>query len=243
LPVHVSIHDVSPASSRELEAALEICHAASVRPALLVVPDFHLRAPLLDDAPFCARLRELQGEGHEIYLHGYSHQSAPFYDGSSGNTRLDWLFAQRIASNGEAEMSDVSETEGARRIEQGHATLEKAGLKVDGFVAPAWSMPRWLLPRLAERGCRFTEDHWHVYDPAAHHRRWSLVLNWATRSPLRVASTVAWCRLARFGKSVLPARIAIHPGDMRFALVRREIAQTLNWARGDSVARGHDLLS
>jgi len=243
MAVHVSIHDVSPLVSREIEAALEMCHAVSVRPALLVVPDFHRRSPLLEDTRFCARLRELQGSGHEIYLHGFSHQSAQRYEESAAKGRLAWLFAQRVVSGGEAEMSDVSESEGARRIERGHETLEQAGLRVDGFVAPAWSMPRWLLPRLAERGCRFTEDHWHVYDPAAHHRRASLVLNWATRSPLRMLSTVGWCRIAKHGRAKLPARVAIHPGDMRVRLVRQEIARILDWARGDFVERGADLLS
>lgn len=243
MPVHVSIHDVSPCASRELEAALAMCHAVSVRPALLVVPNFHGHFPLLEDGRFCERLRELQRGGHEIYLHGFSHQSAERYEQSGSKGKLAWLFAQRVVSGGEAEMSDVSEIEGGRRIDRGHATLEQAGLRVDGFVAPAWSMPRWLLPRLAERGCRFTEDHWHVYDPAAHHKRASLVLNWATRSPLRMLSTVAWCRIAKYGRARLPARIAIHPGDMRVRLVRHEIARILDWGRGDFVERGADLLS
>jgi predicted deacetylase len=243
MPVHVSIHDVSPLWSVEVETALDLCRAVAVRPALLVVPDFHWRAPLLEDARYCARLRELQAEGHEIYLHGYSHKSADRYDAATGHNRLAWLFAQRVASGGEAEMSDVSEAEGRKRLEAGYRTLGEAGLRVDGFVAPAWSMPGWLLPRLAERGCRFTEDHWHVYDPAAHHRRPSFVLNWATRSPLRVLSTVSWCRVAKFARATLPARVAIHPGDMRFRLVREEVVRILNWARGDFLERGNELLS
>ncbi|HEX3343355.1 MAG TPA: DUF2334 domain-containing protein, partial [Polyangiaceae bacterium] len=60
MAVHVSIHDVSPAWSAEVEDALALCHAAGARPALLVVPNFHGTAPLLADAPFCARLRDLQ---------------------------------------------------------------------------------------------------------------------------------------------------------------------------------------
>jgi hypothetical protein len=41
----------------------------------------------------------------------------------------------------------------------------------------------------------------------------------------------------------VPARIAIHPGDMAYLLVRREIERMLAWAREDVVARGGDLLS
>lgn len=244
MPVHVSIHDVSPAWTDEVESAIALCASAGIRPALLVVPNFHGRAPLLDDAPFCARLRELQAAGHEIYLHGFFHQSGSAYDAAVGaGSRLAWLFAQRVASGGEAEMSDVSAIEGRRRIEEGERVLRDAGLRIDGFVAPAWSMPPWLLPLLGDRGFRFTEDHLRVYDPAAGRTRPSVVLNWATRSPGRLLSTVGWCRLARPARAFVPARIAIHPGDMGYLLVRREIERMLAWAREDVVARGGDLLS
>jgi hypothetical protein len=243
MPVHVSIHDVSPAWADEVEGALALCASAGVRPALLVVPNFHGRAPLLDDSRFCGRLRELQAAGHEIYLHGFFHRSRLQYD-AAGRTgsRLAWLFAQRVASGGEAEMSDISAAEGQRRLEEGERVLRAADLRIDGFVAPAWSMPPWLLPLLGDRGCRFTEDHLRVYDPAARRARPSVVLNWATRSPGRLLSTVGWCRVAKRARAVVPARIAIHPGDMRYLLVRSEIERMLAWARGDVVARGGDLL-
>jgi predicted deacetylase len=243
MPVHVSIHDVSPAWSDEVEVALELCSSMGIRPALLVVPDFHGRAPLLGDARFCARLRHLQSLGHEIYLHGFFHRSRERYDAAQGSRRLAWLLAQRIASGGEAEMSDVSREEGRARIDRGERVLLDAELRIDGFVAPAWSMPRWLLPLLRERGCRFTEDHFHVYDPAGDRARPSVTLNWATRSPVRLLSSVAWCRTAKVARAFGPARIAIHPGDMRYRLVRGEIERLLDWARGDVVARGIDLFA
>jgi predicted deacetylase len=242
MPVHVSIHDVSPAWTDEVEAAIALCASAGVRPALLVVPDFHGRAPVLDDARFCARLRELQAAGHEIFLHGFFHRSRERFERGAGG-RVAWFFAQRVASSGEAEMSDVDPAEGRRRVEEGERVLRAADLRIDGFVAPAWSMPPWLMPLLALRGYRFTEDHLRVYDPAMRRARPSVVLNWATRSPVRLLSTVAWCRLAKHARAVMPARIAIHPGDMRHRLVRSEIELLLEWARGDVVARGADLLS
>jgi uncharacterized protein len=251
LSVHVSIHDVTPAWSDEVEAALALCAAVGARPALLVVPNFHGRAPLLDDGRFCERLRGLQAGGHEVYLHGFFHRSResaeggdPAGGGARGAARrLAWLFAQRVVSGGEAEMSDVSPVEGRRRLDEGDGVLRAAGLRVDGYVAPAWSMPRWLLPMLAERGCGFTEDHVRVYDPAGRRARASVVLNWASRSPARMASTIAWCRMAKHARALVPARIAIHPADMRWLLLRREIGGLLDWARGDFVARGAELLA
>jgi predicted deacetylase len=243
MPVHVSLHDVSPAWTEEVEDALHLCAEFGARPALLVVPDFHGQAPLLADGRFCARLRALQAEGHEVYLHGFYHRSRERYDAARTSSRLAWLFAQRVASGGEAEMSDVSPAEGRERLENGERVLRDAELRIDGFVAPAWSMPPWLLPLLGERGCHYTEDHLRVYDPASGRARPSVVLNWATRSPGRLLSTVAWCRAARHARALWPARIAIHPGDMRYRLVRSEIRDLLAWARDDLVARGTDLLA
>jgi predicted deacetylase len=240
--VHVSIHDVSPAWSHEVEAALKMCAAVGARPALLVVPNFHGRSALLEHEPLCERLRELQSRGSEVYLHGFFHQSKD-RDAGPGRRGFARLFAQRIVSSGEAEMSDVTLDEGRKRLDEGEQVLQKAGLRIDGFVAPAWSMPRWLLPELAERGYRFAEDHLRVYDPAGKRARASVVLNWASRSPARLLSAVAWCRTAKVARAVIPARIAIHPADMNFLMLRREIARTLAWARGDFVDRASQLFS
>ena len=232
MAVHVSIHDVSPAWEREVDVALEIAHEHGVRPALLVVPDFHGRAKL-DEAPaFCAKLRALEADGHEIFLHGYYHRA---HGGS--------FFRQKIVSAGEAEFSAVTQDEARRRLDDGERMLKEAGLTIRGFVAPAWSMPRWLVPLLGERGYAFTEDHVRIYDPAGERTRSSVVLNFASRTPARLFSSVAWCRAARPARRLLPARIAIHPADMRFALLRRETESLLRWGAGDFVERAASLLA
>ena len=241
MAVHVSIHDVSPAWKGEVELALEACARIGCKPALLVVPNFHGEAPLGEDAAFCARLRELQADGHEIYLHGFFHQSRAV--NRSGASDARWLFAQKVVSGGEAEFSDVTKDEACARLDDGERVLRDAGLRIDGFVAPAWSFPAWLLPMLAERGYAFTEDHLSVYDPRAKKSRPSVVLNYASRSPSRMFSTVAYCRVAKYARAVLPARIAIHPADYGFALLRHEIEHLLDWAAGDVAARGVDLLA
>jgi predicted deacetylase len=245
MAVHVSIHDVSPAWAPEVELALGYAHAVGAKPALLVVPNFHGRAPLTSDAAFCTRLRALQADGHEIYLHGFFHKSGPLAPRAGmqgGRPGLRWLFAQKIVSRGEAEFSDVSRTEAVARLDDGEQMLREAGLRVDGFVAPAWSMPPWLVPMLAERGCNFTEDHVRVYDPAGRRSRASLVLNFASRTPARLLSSVAFCRAATPLRAIVPARLAIHPADMRYALLRAEVKRLLAWAEHDLVRTGPELL-
>jgi predicted deacetylase len=242
MPVHVSIHDVSPLWRLEVEDALDLCSAAGATAALLVVPDYHGRSPLLEDTSFCARLRELQHAAHEIYLHGFNHRTEPRPPRLSLRERARWTLAQRVASAGEAELADLPEDEGRARLAAGERVLTAAGLRVDGYVAPAWVMPRWLLPALAQRGCRYTEDHLRAYDPLAGTWRTSVVVNWASRSWVRLLSTVAWSRAARVTRRLVPVRIAIHPADMRVALLRREVRAALAWARGDFVPRGAALL-
>jgi predicted deacetylase len=251
MPVHVSIHDVSPVWEREVDLAIEMAHAAGARPALLVVPDYHGRACLLDHPAFVDKLRALEAGGHEIYLHGYYHRARTWDDperdeasakGRGIGARLRHAFAQKVVSASEAEFSDVSREEAIQRMDDGERMLKEAGLGIAGFVAPAWSMPAWVLALLGERGYRFTEDHLRVHDPARGRSRASVVMNYASRTPARLVSSVAWCRLARPARRWIPARIAIHPADMGFALLRSEVASLLAWASGDFVDTGRRLL-
>lgn len=251
MPVHVSIHDVSPLWEREVDVALDMAHERGARPALLVVPNFHGRAPLGDHPKYVDRLRALARDGHEIYLHGYYHRSRGWNDVDTRDrnedrgvrARLRHLFAQKVVSGSEAEFSDVSHDEAVKRLDDGERVLRDAGLPIAGFIAPAWSMPDWVLSLLGARGYRFTEDHLRVYDPSRARSKASVVLNYASRTPGRLLSSVAWCRLARPARALLPARIAIHPADMRFALLRHEVESLLDWGRGDFAASGPALFS
>jgi len=236
-PVHVSIHDVSPAFASEVDDALDACARVGATPALLVVPNFHGEWPLAEHPRFVDRLRELAGRGHEILLHGFFHRA-------SGEGRgLRSAFAQRVASAGEAEFADLPRDEGERRLDDGMAALRALELPIAGFVAPAWSMARWVLPALATRGFRYAEDHLRVYDPAAGRARASLVLNFASRTPARLASSALFVRIARPARGLLPTRIALHPGDMRSRILRRETASLLDAARGAFSANVADLIS
>lgn len=243
--VHVSIHDVSPAWDAEVEHALAMCAEVGIAPGLLVVPDFHGHAPLARSPRYAARLRALQAEGHEVFLHGYFHQARAADEGPIGEGRPDGvarLFAQTVVSAGEAEFSDVSRQEARDRLRDGARILEDAGLRIDGFVPPAWSAPRWLQDELATMGLRYTEDHLSVSDPVAGKRRPSLVLNFASRSNTRMASTVLFCRAARPLAHLVPTRIALHPGDMTKAWLRREARDLLAWASRQTVVSSQGLL-
>src|SRR5262245_44224973 len=110
-----------------------MAHTARVRPALLVVPDFHGRAPLAAAPAFCDKLRALERDGHEIYLHGYYHRAHAQVDGRddvSPVMRLRRAYAQRVVSRGEAEFSDVTYDEAVARLDDGERTLRDVGLTI-----------------------------------------------------------------------------------------------------------------
>jgi uncharacterized protein len=242
--IHVSLHDVSPAFARELEAALDLCHAAGAKPALLVVPNYHGEFPLEKHPEFTRRLVELADSGHEIYLHGFFHQARAKGEAPLGNGRpgkLARLVAQRVVSAGEAEFSDLGRSDAASRLEEGERLLRAVGLEPSGFVPPAWSMPGWMLDLLRERGHRHTEDHLRIYDPTRGRSRGTLLINWATRSRARLWSTVVFGRFAWPAGRWLPTRIAIHPRDLDHSRVKREIALLLHRARGRFVSKSSEL--
>lgn len=244
MPVHVSIHDVTPAWEAEVDAALAACERVGIKPGLLVIPDYHTSWPLEQYPKYMSRLRGWQAAGHEIFLHGYYHKAgvgpARTPDAPRGLRRL---WAQKVVSGGEAEFSDIGEAEARRRLDDGEAVLARAGLKPDGFIAPAWSMPPWMHAVLRERGYRYTEDHLHAYDPSAGVRRTSVVLNYASRTPARLWSSLLYCRVARHARRLWPARVAIHPADMRHAVLRREIDALLRWAADDRIVPARELVA
>jgi hypothetical protein len=134
---------------------------------------------LTDDDEFCARLRALQAEGHEVFLHGFLHASRSGQAAFKGDGRARGArryFAQRVVSTNEAEFNDLSRPGASERLSAGERVLRDAGLRVDGFVPPAWSMPAWLVPcsgRVATGG----------------RSRPSLVLNYASRTPARLLAS------------------------------------------------------
>jgi hypothetical protein len=104
-------------------------------------------------------------------------------------------------------------------------------------------MPKALLPALAERGLRYCETHFEIFDPLARRARPSLVLNFATRTRIRLHSSIAFTRCARSLSRFVPARIALHPGDLRSRLARSEVERLLSWGRGCYVSRAGELFA
>ena len=237
-----SIHDVSPVSLDAVDrlADLLAAHLGGPRFALLVVPDHWGRADISHDRAFHARLRDWHAAGAEIFVHGWYHRD----DGGHATSAARWKATVMTASEGE--FLGLDRQEAARRMIAGKTLIEDIiGDPVAGFIAPAWLYGPGAMLALNDAGFALAEDHLRVWSPATGETiARGPVITWASRSPGRIRSSLAFARLARFSLQPLPnVRLAVHPGDVTVPALLESIDATLRsfaWHRQPAAYR--DLL-
>lgn len=221
----VSIHDVGPRFPGEIAHLVERLSAriGQKRIAMLVVPNHWGEHPLATDRSFCSRLRTWREEGVEMFLHGWFHRDEATHD---ARRRLK----ARYLTAGEGEFLGLSADEAATRMAAGKALLENIiEAPVAGFVAPAWLYGPGALQALKQAGFALAEDHLRVWRPdtGAVLAR-GPVITWASRTPFRTASSLAFAALARTAlRPLTTVRIAVHPGDVTKASLLASIDKTL----------------
>ena len=192
------------------------------RYALFVVPDWHGSWPLRQHRGFAADLRRRQGDGCEIFVHGYRHDEV-------GVGRSAWHHLRAIGRTArEAEFLSLSAAEAGERVERGRRVLREVGLEPVGFVPPAWFHGAGLSQVLADCGLAFTEDAWAVRSVASGRRVRASAVRWSTRARHRALAGVAIARLRRPADRWRPViRLAIHPPDIEHPLVARSLERVL----------------
>ena len=235
----LAIHDVSPQHEGEVDRLRELLLRSGGGPmAMLVVPDFWNRSPIVRGSPFASRLRAWADEGVEMFLHGYVH-----LDEVAHRSALARFKARHLTAR-EGEFLGLAQGEATARIERGRRLLEDVtGAPLAGFVAPAWLYGAGAKAALARAAMGVVEDHWRVWNPAtgAVLAR-SPVITWATRTPGRMASSLAVAALARRVAPFRVMRVGVHPGDCGEPAVMNSIARTVAaLARGRTVSRYGDL--
>ncbi len=217
----LSIHDVTPAHSERiarLEAGIAEAVNGSANYAMLVVPDFHARAPIVGDRAFHAWLRARADAGVEMLLHGWFHQDRATHTGAAA-----WKAKHMTA--GEGEFLGLSLADATARLRDGRKLLEDIiGRAVTGFVAPAWLYGAGARSALADEGFALAEDHMRVWSPASGALlARGPVVSYASRSRGRILSSLAWSRVATTALAGLrTARVALHPHDVDVPALGRE---------------------
>lgn len=237
----VAIHDVSPRAEAAVDRLADLV-AARLGPgacAMLVVPDHWRQAPVRGNAAFARRLRAWRAAGVEMLLHGWSHRDESAHSGWAER------FRARHMTAGEGEFLGLDRGEALARLRDGRALLEDIlGEPVTGFVAPAWLYGEGAKLALIDGGFTLAEDHMQVWNPAtgAVLAR-GPVISWASRSKGRIASSLAFARVAPLllARQRL-VRIALHPGDVTVPALVDSIERTLDhFAQRREVTRYADL--
>jgi predicted deacetylase len=234
-----SVHDVSPRFEAGVDWLIDCLRPyVGNRIALLAVPNHWGDAPIAPGSAFAARLRRWADEGMEIFLHGYYHRQDPTELSLPDRLRAGMMTA------GEGEFLGLTAEAAVERIRAGREIIEDVtGRLISGFVAPAWLYGPGALDALASCGIAIAEDHWRVWSPksGAELAR-GPVITWATRTPLRLASSLIAAAMLRRAP-VRTMRIGVHPPDVRHPAVLRSIESTLGIASRDRQAgRYSDLL-
>jgi hypothetical protein len=217
----VSIHDVSPRFAGEIDrlATLVESRTGAGRFAMLVVPNFWGEAPIAGDRAFQRRLRGWAAAGAEMFVHGWSHRD-PDPKG----------FGAKHMTAGEGEFSALGWAEALRRMTEARNVVEDAiGRPAAGFIAPAWLYSRGARDALAEAGFAMAEDHLRVWHPPSGRILCrGPVITWATRTPLRKASSLlAAATLRRLLGPLAAVRLAVHPADTRHPATMASIERSL----------------
>ena len=225
----VSLHDAHPRSHREIAEQIEfLAEYGITRTSILVVPDFHHEGTLARSEAFCADLCRWQEFGHEMVLHGYFHDRKE-------SPREEWgtLFWTRFYTNQEAEFLDLPLETARQRLADGRALLKAQGLRIEGFIAPAWLMAPKVPGLLADAGFRYTNRLRDILT-LRHGNEMSIPsqsLCYSTRSGWRRLASLAWNKQL-FGKlrETNLLRLSLHPRDLEFPRVRRQVDQILRAA-------------
>jgi predicted deacetylase len=218
-----SIHDVSPRYESQVDRlATRLEPFVGTRFAMLVVPNHWRSGQIRPGSPFASRLREWSSQGIEMLLHGFYHRDEHEHRGFD-------RFRAKFMTAKEGEFLGLSRAEALQRIADGRALVEDIiGKPVTGFVAPAWLYGPGAYEALAESGVRIAEDHMRVWSPATGKvLARGPVITWASRTPMRLRSSLAAAALLGRLAPQRVLRIGVHPGDCGSPALLESIRKTL----------------
>ena len=218
----VSIHDVAPPTRAASEKILrEIVHRGITVCSLLVVPDYHHTGVSVADESFVHWLRELEGDGHEIVIHGYFHQRPR----RNGETLRARLITQSYTSD-EGEFYDLDYQDAFDRILRARDEFRRAGLMPHGFIAPAWLLGKEGEQAAVDAEMEYTTRLTTVRDLRNGEDYPSRSLVYSVRNAWRRCASLLWNgALARALSHAPLLRLGLHPPDIEHPRVWAQISR------------------
>ncbi len=228
----VSLHDVTESTFDLARRQMDELTSWGVRQmSLLVVPCFHGQERLDECPPLCEWLRKCQSERHEIVLHGWRHLNTKL---KSKNIQLEirnpkseilstWFY-ENFYTSGESEFLNLDYKEAFSRIEKGLTLFRDIGLKSQGFIAPAWLMNSEVEKAARDLGLVYTNTISELIHLPTGQRDPTRSCVWSTRTRWRRLLSLAWNHfLFKRLQSVNPLRISLHPHDLKYPSIWKQI--------------------
>ncbi len=216
----ISIHDVAPSTRETTEKILaELAHCGVATCSLLVVPNYHHAGSATEDRECGICLREWEGHGHEIVIHGYFHQRPRREDEDARQK-----FVTRFYTRDEGEFYDLAYDEALSRIGRAKEEFAAAGLKPNGFIAPAWLLNTDGESAATDAEMEYTTRLGSVRDLRCQKTFASQSLVYSTSSAWRRAASLAWNSILFPIVNQRPlVRLSIHPPDFEHPEIWRQI--------------------
>lgn len=223
----VSIHDVSPLTQERVSTMLADLEGAGVeKTSLLVVPNHHHRAPILENGGFCQWLAEITPRRHEAVVHGYYHLRPQ----QSGGGWWSSLVTEKYTA-GEGEFYDLSRIVAAERLEAAKREFETAGLQACGFIAPAWLLGAEAEEAVRTAGFEYTTRLGTFKDLRTGRETASQSLVWSVRAGWRRVLSLGWNGwLHRRLANASLMRVGLHPPDWDHPAIRKQILELIRTA-------------
>jgi predicted deacetylase len=191
---------------------------------LLVIPNHHRKAPIVENPAFCEWLSKAAQE-HEVVLHGYFHMRP---EGGAG--WWDTLATEHYTA-GEGEFYDLAEDEAASRLENAKREFAVAGLYPKGFIAPAWLLGGEAEQAVRKAGFHYTTRLRNFKDLLTGRETASQSLVWSVRNRWRRIVSLWWNGLLARKLWTAPLlRIGLHPADWQHRRIRGQALELIRAA-------------
>jgi predicted deacetylase len=221
----VSVHDIA-SSTRETaeEMIAELSRRGVSSTSLLVVPNYHHTGSIADDRELGIWLRELEGRGHEIVIHGYFHDRP-----RRENETLPEKFMTRFYTDDEGEFFDLSYDEALQRITRARDEFRSLGFNPRGFIAPAWLLSAEGERAAKDAGMDYTTRLGSVRDLKEGRIVHARSLVYSVRSQWRRSASLAWNSAFFFAAKQHPlVRLSLHPPDYLHREVWNQILRLID---------------
>lgn len=206
----VSVHDIAPSTRETAEKIVsELSRRGVTTCSLLVVPNYHHAGSISEDRELGIWLRELEGRGHEMVIHGYFHERP-----RCANETAHEKFMTRFYTDDEGEFFDLSYNEALRRITHAREEFISLGLTPRGFIAPAWLLSADGERAATDAGMEYTTRLGSVRDLRREKNFLARSIVYSVRNQWRRSASLAWNATLFLAAKQQPLfRLSIHPPD------------------------------